>query len=84
MFSTVGGAHYIAMGMHWLPTDIPDQMYLQNNPNYKTKNTQQYYHQQWGGAVKCLNDKKKEWQRLVKKAPKLYNFLKKEIYTDEN
>ena len=61
-FNGIGGYHYIATGMHWLPTDLADQMYQRNSPNYTTQDASAYYKEKWGPIVERLNKKKERWK----------------------
>ena len=68
-----GGIHAIAAGMHWAPTDL--NTILLNTP-YPKKDVLST----WNTLIYNLNNKKKNWDRAVKKEESLFSFLKKEIY----
>ena len=79
-FNGIGGYHYVATGMHWLPTDLADQMYQRNSPNYTTQDASAYYKEKWGPIVERLNKKKERWKEAAKKERTLYSFLEQNIY----
>ena len=68
-----GGAHAIAAGMHWNPTDV-NTILLYSHPRlHKLKKA-------WKPVVANLDFKKEQWDRAVRKEKTLFNFLKSEIY----
>ena len=68
-----GGAHAIAAGMHWNPTDA-NTILLYSHPRlHKLKKA-------WKPVVANLDFKKEQWDRAVRKEKTLFNFLKSEIY----
>lgn len=81
-FNPVGGLHYIAPGMHWFPAELVKLVYEGLNPNNTPlkQNARKFYEKEWKPLVKHLEAKKKQWDKIVKKAPNFYDFLKKDIY----
>ena len=69
-FKQEGGTHCIAAGLHWFPTDLPTiQAYNYNADMDVWKDI-------WQFTINNMNERKKEWANIVKKAPKLLDFLK--------
>ena len=69
-FSPIGGLHCIATGMHWFPTDFPTIQTLNCNRDVE------YWKSEWEIGINIMNKRKQEWYDVVKKAPKLLDFLK--------
>ena len=69
-FDPKGGLHCIATGMHWFPTDFPSIQALNCNRDME------YWKSDWGVAINSMNKRKQEWYDVVKKVPKLSDFLK--------
>ena len=68
------GLHAIAAGMHWSPTDMPTliKSNLVNEANA--------WKNEFQPIVNRLNKRKHEWEKVAKKAPIMYDFLKKKFY----
>ena len=69
-FDSKGGLHCIATGMHWFPTDFPTIQALNCNRDME------YWKSEWGVVINSMNKRKQEWYDVVKKVPKLSDFLK--------
>ena len=69
-FVPVGGLHCIATGMYWFPTDFPTVQSVNYNRDID------YWKEEWGVAINNMNRRKQEWYDIVKRAPKLLDFLK--------
>ena len=70
-----GGLHCIAAGMHWSPTDLSTIL-------YQTGMSVEQFENGFKGYLKFLEDRKKNWDENGKKQPKLYKYLKENIYND--
>jgi hypothetical protein len=72
---TGGGVPCIAAGMHWSPTDL-NQVLFHNITDKKQ------VLDSWKNIPNVLNDKKENWNKIVKNKLSLFKFLKKEIYNN--
>jgi tryptophan halogenase len=68
------GLHCVAAGMHWSPTDLTS---ILHKNNIKLKD----HHKTVEPFIKRLNNRKNEWDLVVKNKSSLYDFLKTNIYT---
>jgi len=70
-FRPDGGLHCIATGMNWFPTDIPSVVYGNCNKDFYIKIKDEFE-----PFVKRLDERKNQWQQIVKDCPSHYQFLK--------
>jgi hypothetical protein len=73
-FRSNTGLHCIAAGMHWPPTDLTTNMFLNNNQNYDE------FKKEWEPYIQQLNTRKKIWNDLIKNKSSLFEFLRDNIY----
>lgn len=76
-FNERSGLHCIAAGMHWSPTDLTSILHINNvkiEDHYKSVEP----------FIKRLNERKKQWESIVKNKSSLYKFLKNNIYNEKN
>ena len=72
-FNETGGLHCIAAGMNWAPTDV-DEVMFKNLMNEKVFIEDCKY------TAKQLDDRKKNWDKIIKNKTSYYDYLKNEIY----
>ncbi len=68
------GMSCISAGMHWAPTDLPTL--IKNN----AENDMNKWNNKFKQATDNLENKKKQWKKIVKEAPTLYDFLLNNYY----
>ena len=69
-FAIDGGGHCITTGLHWFPTDLPTiQAYNYNRDMDVWKDS-------WQFTINNMNERKKEWANIAKKASPLLDILK--------
>ena len=73
-FPQNSGISCIATGMNWFPMS-------DNTLRYANKE-KEYDYTPYLESIKALDKRKKEWNDVVKDSPTLYEYLKKEIYSD--
>ena len=74
-FDSKGGFHCISMGMNNYPTEM-------ESIGSATLHTDVNFHKDgWLQAVKNLEQKKKHKKEIIKKFPKIYDYMKKEFYS---
>ena len=69
-FEITGGTHCIATGLHWFPTDLPTIQAYNYNRDIE------HWKAQFEPTINNMNERKKEWANIAKKAPPLLDFLK--------
>jgi hypothetical protein len=72
-FNENGGLHCIAAGMNWAPTDV-DEVMFKNLMNEKVFIEGCKY------TAKQLDNRKKNWDKIIKNKTSYYDYLKNEIY----
>ena len=75
-FKEFSGLHCIAAGMNWSPTDLVSVKY------FSLKNFKEIS-KEWLPIIQQLNNRKSNWKKSIEKKDSLYQFLKKNIYTNE-
>jgi hypothetical protein len=75
-FKELSGLHCIAAGMNWSPTDMVSVKY------FSMKNIKEIS-KEWIPYIQQLDNRKSNWKKTIKDKDSLYDFLKKNIYTDE-
>ena len=77
-YTPQGGAHCIATGMGWYPTDLPTLM------KYAYKSTHEEFKKEFQGAIDQLNKRKVDWYLNVRDCLSSRKFLKQKIYDKPN
>ena len=77
-YTPQGGAHCIATGMGWYPTDLPTLM------KYTYKSTHEEFKKEFQGAIDRLNKRKVDWYLNVRDCLSSRKFLKQKIYDKPN
>ena len=72
-FSENGGLHCLAMGMNWFPTDV-------DSITAATLHDSNFHRDGWRIFVDKLEERKKYREKIVKKMPSFYDYLKKKFY----
>ena len=72
-----GGLPCIAFGMEWYPLDASTIKYLDGY------NDEQFKHK-FSNSVNSLNNRKKQWDLIIKDKPSFYDYHKQKFYNDRN
>ena len=73
-FISGSGISCIATGMNWLPMS-------DNTLKYGNKQIE-FDYTPYKDSIKLLDERKREWNKAVKKSPSLFKFLEKEVYNE--
>ena len=72
-FTSHGGIHAIATGMHYSPTELSEVMWLSLKSREMLK-------REWAPYIEQLNTRKNKWVQKAKKCEDTYDFIKRYIY----
>ena len=62
--------------MHWSPTDIPSLIKGNCDPDMNR------WKKKWKATADRLDKRKREWKKVVKDVPIMYDFLKENYYVE--
>ena len=71
-YNPVGGIHSVATGLNFFPTDSASLKYYNMKSDLKDFD--------WETCINNLEAKKERWNKIIKKEPSLYEYLKENIY----